>query len=688
MSTSAVTRSMHELCADSRTIPWLDGTHLNTDSKVGVTADQYIDGVQADRPMPHIATLIYRQEMAGSSLTTGFQNRIPAEVRDKMGVRPTAPEGLDIVALAGLADTVRHFVQVPKGRLTPPPADQLPDAHDRVSPLDEKGLTTTWDQASWIRVHPADSATGHAWSDVPEAVAHMMKQSLAGRPYLGGRIVIGPHGVQLGLPAGLVNAWYGDLASSFGRHLNNDDIAAARAAVESRGLGPMRASVVPGFVELERLLEQSPDGTQALVKVDDGDDRPYVFLADKSDSKVTFLDLGPGPSAAVYPLSHSSIEVNIYPDRMSLPDRIESMRDAGRVTTEPSGPILWPEGSGYYRPEGTKGPGVVVIGPIEHEPAVFLDGLAKNAAELAQPIFVLGAGRDGRDVPPESRVQQMRSLLSQFGWNDKVPVVVTRAQLKGGPRDQTLYDGLDFFNASLVHQVPGKLSLDNVWTVRSKGGSTTGRPTSAQLDLPLLTYAAGEDRRPAHPKPPAEIMPLLTKPVREWSIDLFSPEARTLGALVKPFARPDPQLSGHVAALDLVAKGEAGTVTSFVEDPGNGLEALARPLRTVGGDTPAERKQSLRTLLPLLAELAGGYGMTDAASHGVLLALNAKLAGTAGDDEIRAMIWDRKDHLPDRVRPDLVRLVADLAHLVPEADAPGYEQVGEWILTCPPARTG
>jgi hypothetical protein len=281
----------------------------------------------------------------------------------------------------------------------------------------------------------------------------------------------------------------------------------------------------------------------------------------------------------------------------------------------------------------------------------------------------------------------LRSLLSQYGWRGKVPVVVTRARLNGDAASQALSKALDAFGASLVHQVPA--GLDNAWTVRpAQGGAVSEKRQSAQIDLPLLQFAAGENRRPVHAAPPAPVATFLTTPLREQVgsqalADLLGHEGKKLGPLVEQIATRDPMFAGHHAALRLAGMDQAEVVTAFAGDPVNGREALFKPLLSVSGESAAERAQGVQTLLPLLADLAGAHGITDHASYGVLMALNAKLAGTADDQEVRDMIWDRKDSLPDEVKAPLVRLVSGVKENGPETDHPTYDKVIEYILTCP-----
>jgi hypothetical protein len=677
---------MSELCADSRTVPLIPGMHLNLDAKSGLGGAGHPQELAGLERMPSITSVIYPSDAAGTPLPTNFRNRLPLEALDKTGYLPSDAGSLDVPGLVALSDRVGHMVQVPKGNLAPPPDELLPKLHDRLVPLNAEGFTTTWGQASWIRVQPTESPTVNSWSSVPE-VARIMQQALAGQTYLAGRIVPGPDGYDIGLPSGFVNEWHREAATRFGRPLNLDDIATARAG------GAGSPSVLPGYVELMRRLEQSPPNSQALVRVDDAAGKSHVFLADHDGFNVSILDLGPGDAAAKFPRDHGAVELTTLPGTMPLDDRIDSLRSAGQPQpTQLVRPLLLPAEVQRYQPADKTGLPIVVVGPVTAGSTSFLDGLARNAPDVGQPIVVIGGiGRDG--VVPGNRVDGLRTVLVQEGLHGQVPVVVIRAGLKAGAAGTTaLHDILDEIGASLVHPVPS--GLGSAWTLREAKGDTApvgsgpGKRLFDELGLPLLQLAAGDNRRPKQAAPPAPVANFLTTPFPQQVgskalQDLFGPGVKKLAPLVQQIATREPMFAGNNAAFQLAAMDQADTVTTFAGDPRNGRETLFKPMLSVPGGTPAERQQGVQTLLPLLADLAGGYGMTDNASHGILTALNAKLQGTMDDHQIRDMIWDRKDHLPESVRPSFVRLISDVKKQVPDTDGASYDQVAEWILTCP-----
>ncbi|MFG1607592.1 hypothetical protein [Actinoplanes sp. NPDC049265] len=680
---------MSELCADSRTVPVIPGMQLNVDLKTGLGGEQPPPVPVEGGRMPWITALMYPTSAAGKPLTTRFRDRLPPESLDKTAYRPPDAGTFDIAALGALADQVGHMVQVPKGDLAPPRDSELPNHRDRVAPLNAQGFVTTWDEATWIRVQPAVSPAVNAWSGVAPEVASMMQQLLADLPYSPGRIVPGADWTEVGLPTGMVDVSHADLAARFGRPLNNDDIATARAG----GAGAPR--IEPGLVEFARLMEQSPANSQAMVKVNDAADKPHVFLAHNDGFNVVVLDLGPGPAGARFPKDHGPVEVTMLPGQMPLPDRIDSLRLAGRPKAEELlRPLLLPTEVGpYRRKDGTKSP-VLVVGR-RTGPSPFIDGLDKIASEVGQPIVVLnGIGRDGL-IPP-GRVAGLRSVLHQEGVHGRVPVVVVPSGLKNGaPETVKLHALLDEIGASLVHPVPS--GLGSAWTFReaegnaASPGAAPGKRLFDQPDLPLLQLAAGENRRPKQTPPPTPVANFLTTPLTQIDTktfqDLFSPEVKKLAPLVQQIGTRDPMLRGNSAAFQLAAMDQADTVTSFAGNPGNGHEALFKPIVNVPGETPAQRREGVQKLLPLLADLAGAYGMNDIASQGILSAMNAKITGSAGDQEIRDMIWDRKDHLPTDKRPDFVRLISDVRRQLPDSDGPSYDLMAEWILTCPPPST-
>lgn len=76
--------------------------------------------------------------------------------------------------------------------------------------------------------------------------------------------------------------------------------------------------------------------------------------------------------------------------------------------------------------------------------------------------MVLGSARLGAPPDPE-RVTQLGSVLEQYGWRGRVPVVVTRAGLHPDePGTAALQNQLDRYGASLVHHPlpsrPGSIS--------------------------------------------------------------------------------------------------------------------------------------------------------------------------------------------------------------------------------------
>ncbi|MEV6598536.1 hypothetical protein AB0M36_16910 [Actinoplanes sp. NPDC051346] len=680
------------LCADSRIWVDPDGILLHTGDKKSVAEPE--PPAAAKRPrMPRITPLTYEPGPLAGPLTEGFLERQPPVALDLMGHVPLPSQDapLGAFALGAAADHLGIFVQVPKADLAPThPGPALPLAEHRLVPLDRSGQITTLHQASAVRVVPRSSRAAGAYGDVSAEVATLFLK----QPYLlSGRIVFGPDGVELGLPAGLVNQWHGGALTGFGRPLDNEDL---------QGAGPPVA--LAGYVDLLHRMESSPPNSQGLVTVDRGAGQPpQVFLAHRGDYGVSFLDPGSG-KAAIFPEDPVQVRFSPLPDAMPLEVRLDQLTNT-RVGAkpEPSWQIRLPADTQFYKPAGSGSDlPIVVVGRIDDEPSSVMDPLVASVSKLGQPIVVLGADRSG--APPNAeRVAKLGSLLEQYGWRGKVPLVVTRARLN--PKDPAtiaLHGVLDKYQAPLVHRAPAgagaqstggglSLRLDNPWTVRealTPDGTTqpgVKPPFAGNLTLQLLQFAAGKDRRPAHGAPTADVAHFLTTPlIKLGSGSTFGGEAvKALRPQVEQIVHRDPSFAGHNAALHLAAAGKADFVTSYLNNKDARLETIFQPLLTVGGETPASNQQAIQTLLPHLAALAGANGVQDYAGHGILGALNGLLTGTKDMDKIRDEIHHYKDYLPKEGRVHWIRQLGALKAQLPEEQASGIDQVGEAIMTCP-----
>lgn len=653
-----------ELCGDRRTVPSLThGIHLHTGDTAALDDDPHLHEANTRPELPQIIPLSFGPGAQGSQLAEGFLRRHPPESLDLMGLVPlgTLDGQLDLAALAARADRHRLFVQVPVGQLARG-GERVPLARHRVVPLDANGRTTTAGAAAMVRVVPAAGRSAGVYDTVDADTAALW----ADRPYLWGRIVFGPDGVELGWPSGLVNHWYGPALARFGRPLTGADVDAAGTAAD-----------LAGYVDLLRRMESAPPDSQALVQADDA-----VFLAHRGRYGVAVLDPGTGRAAA-FPTDPGRLRYVPLPDTMSLDDRVDALSGP---RTEPSWPIVWPADTEQYGPEGAAGQ-VVVLGPADAEPAAVRDRLA---VPVGQPVILLGADHAGA-APDAGRVGQLGTLLEQYGWRGQVPVVVTRAGVRpGDPATAALHDVLDRYGASLVHQVSGRATaatsgglvsfLGNPWTVREANAPADARrpPVEDALTPGLLRFAAGDRRRPAFGAPPEPVATFLTTPLT--GSGLRGAPVRTLAPLVRQIAARDPSFAGHDAAVRLVGLGHAEPVTSYLSGADGRADTLF-PLLDGAGE------QGIRTLLPLLSALAGG-DVGDGASHAILGALGDLLAlpaGSADADTVRKRIWDYKNDLPDdgKVRVAWQRRLTALKAQLPEAYADDIDTVTLAVMTCP-----
>ncbi|MGC4806707.1 hypothetical protein [Micromonospora sp. DT233] len=685
MNLPLLLRRMSELCADSRTVPLRSGgMHLHLGPRDQIHADTVLVEVDGRPRIPQITPLSFVPEGVGHQLTSNFVGRQGPDALDRMMyVPPTSSLGRlpDPAELARWADTLGLPVQLSAAQVAPGPTP--PSGQHRVVPLDDAGRVTTHDRAHSIRVLPRTSlAAGAHANPVPEVA-----QLMAGRPYLSGRIVFGPDGAELGVPAGLVKSWFGDTLARVGRPLEQADVAAARSE------GVASIVQVDGYVDLMRRVEGLPPESQALVTVADGVDSA-VYLAHRDGAGVSFLDPG-SAGAATFPGDPTRIELTVLPDTMRLGDRLDVL-DAARYAAEPPAtwPIRWPDEAavtgGGTRPDRE----VVVVGTKESEKSL-LDTAHAAIDKLDQPVIVLGVDTNWASPSPE-RVAAVRTLLEQYGWRNKVPVVVTR-----GRADAELLTVLDSYGAPLVHKVrtsspspaTGGLSVNfgpsSSWRVRQPGDATVSGAKPAvnpQLTPALLADAGGRHRIAKYDRPPEQVATFLSTPLAarvgdgRFAQDLQGVKA--LRPLVEQIARRDPSFTAHEATLQLAELGKGEAVVSYLNAGDKRGDAIFDPLVRADGDTAQARETTVRTLLPHLASLAGG-GMKDFASQGILTAIAGQLDGSMTPDQVRDSVWQFKDHLPTEGRLDWVRRIGELQDRLPVEHRAGLEEIGTIILRCP-----
>ncbi|WP_163573534.1 hypothetical protein [Fodinicola feengrottensis] len=450
----------------------------------------------------------------------------------------------------------------------------------------------------------------------------------------------------------------------FGRPLDDVDIAAATASP---------AVDLPGYGELMRRMESAPGNRQAFVEVTDSSGDVSVFLAHRDPLHVAFLDLG-WSRAARFPAGDVRIRLIGLPGTMSLAERLDRIREARPPAELLAAPIVWPRGATLVGPDVPTP--VVVLGDADKVLQDLVEQLAGWAEAIGQPIVVAGHGRTPRPVPG-GQVRALRSLLSQFGFRWKVPVVLTFGAVDDNrPETARLYGALDDFHVSLVHRVPA--GFDYRWTVRP-GSTADGQPPgSAQLALPLLVFAAGKDRRPASAST-TEAATFVSTSLTTLLGGLGGP-VKQLAPWVHQIANRDPEAAAHSAALQLVAGGHQDILSKVLA--GNPRERIFESLAGLGGDTPVDHQRGVQTLLPLLSQLAGGFDLKDLASQAALTALNDLLGGTKDHAQILKELSDSKDYLTDQARVDLVRLIQNLASKMPKEDLKKYEVATQLILTC------
>ncbi|MFI0796272.1 hypothetical protein ACH4OY_26840 [Micromonospora rubida] len=689
--TNSEPRPKSELCADGRIVPLRSGgmyLHLGTKGKID--SDPFLQELDSRPRMPQIVPLSFGPDGLSSPLVTNYLGRLPTLTLDQMMYVPpkgSLQESPDEVELAKWADGLGIPVQVPVGQLTP--GRTLPSGRQhRVLPLDSAGRITSVGEAHSIRVLPKLSRAVGVHANPGHEVARMA----AGRPYLSGRIVFGPDGVELGVPAGLVEAWFGDTVTRLGRPLDEKDVAAA--------LADKTASTVQvdGYVELMRRLEALPPQSQALVGVADGADSA-VHLAQRDLPGVSFLDPG-AARAASFPNDPTRIELTVLPDTMALADRLDVL-DAARYAAEPpaSWPIRWPDGAAVAVDDTRPDRDVVVIGSAETEQESLLNTVYGAIGKLDQPVIVLAVEHTRTPLTP-ARIAAVRTLLEQYGWRNRVPVVVTRGQTS-----KDLFEVLDSYGAALVHRVAaastasGGLSVNFGpqwnWTVRQPGNATVRQPGNAtgvgstpgvqsELTLPLLLTAAGRHRTPRFGRPPEQVATFLSTSLTEHlgdgrlAADLQGPGVKTLKPLVEQIALRDPSFAAHDATLQLADLGQGDAVVNYLGAGEARGDAIFEPLVNVDAETA---QATVAELLPHLATLAGG-GLNDFASQAILTAIAGQLDGSMTPEQINKSIEDHKAYLPRGGRADWVRRIGALQDKLPDHQL-GLAEIGTMIMQCP-----
>ncbi|WP_432990721.1 hypothetical protein [Dactylosporangium sp. CA-233914] len=694
-------RPLAELCADGRTV-FLPGGGLALGA-TGVLAPHDPFAVQANAAsmlFGSVATPVF----ADAALLTppyllllGLLDRQPLDALDLVQVvLPASPDPLSLPGMGQLADTLGVPVAAFRAQLTPDELTPeelgraLPLAQHRVVHLDEAGQMTAAATGVTVRVMPQSSRAPKPWLGVPEEAL----ASLAGKPYLPGRIVFSDKGVELGLPAALVSYQYGSVLRKHGlgakaRSWSGGFDDAAFAAV-----GAKRVEDLGGYVELLYKMDQANSGKHALVAVD-APAGPSVYLAVSGDARtVSVFDLA-NSAPALLPKDASRVRFALLPDVLTVEDRLDALGAAWFGTQAPSvaGTVpswaaatqaevdlhSWRDAAGTIRT-------IEVIGSVGNVPAAHLAVLAEAAEVIDEPIVILDTDRPG-EQPSRERLALLRRRLEVHGFPAggdaesagqvrTAPVVYTRTHVPPAAMKSELTEVLDTYGAALVYEAPGRsadgvgaglLNLGTAWTARRPGGAdgdaTDGAapPVEATLTVELIRAATNMRRAPAFTSPGVPVAAFLSSPLND-------PEAIVAALRRDGSALPDQhaQLAGVVERVPSFAGHHA-------------VLSLTKPLL----QADATSSGSLGRMAPLLAELAG-VRFNDNASHAILGAIGDLIEDRTTHEEAKDAIWRYRRDLPQgNVRSDWIRKINALTPLLPEHHKGVMEWVAVAIMTCP-----
>jgi hypothetical protein len=271
---------------------------------------------------------------------------------------------------------------------------------------------------------------------------------------------------------------------------------------------------------------------------------------------------------------------------------------------------------------------VVVVGQAEQQDQNEL----RNAQLNGQPVLVVGAGRKIGSNFGDDTAPAVRTLLEQYAWKGKVPLVVTRGAPTTG---SDLLKVLDKYGATLVHMVTmrtsaaGGLNLgsNRSWSVRGPGGEVAESGPENSL-ASLLTETMKERKRPAVGRPPAQLALYLSKPLTEHSPDVV--EELSADLKMRPFlqqiAKGVSAYAPYGAAVELTGMGNGAEVQNYLgAGVGKRGATIFSSLLKAQGETPGERETAVQQLLPHLAALTHGV---DSASEILMKSLDGLMYGT------------------------------------------------------------
>ncbi|WP_344619780.1 hypothetical protein, partial [Dactylosporangium salmoneum] len=317
---------LQEICGDG-VVPVPGGWALNLGSQSSVDATgPQLPGVTQFHPgsgpldLPRMSRFLDRQ---------------PPEALDRtVHTLPRSPGRLTLSGLGEQADLLRLPVQAWAADLRPDePGAALPLAPHRVIYFDRHGQMTVPGQGDVVRVVPRSSRAPRPYADVNDEVASIV----AGHPHPPGRIVFSDGGVELGLPAALVNHRR-PAATGLRGAFEREDVGA---------VGAVPVEVLDGYVELLHRMQSATPGAHGLVAVDSAAGTS-LYLGVREPHGVSFIDLAT-LRAALLPQDAAGISFGMLPDSLSVQDVLSALNTIAAGRSTPAERPVAPAG----RPDGT-----------------------------------------------------------------------------------------------------------------------------------------------------------------------------------------------------------------------------------------------------------------------------------------------------------------------------------------------
>ncbi|GAA5179135.1 hypothetical protein GCM10023322_08240 [Rugosimonospora acidiphila] len=690
---------LSDLCGDGRTV--VGETALLLLNEPPRSGDTRVLARDPGLSMPAVSQFSLVDLAPGAALVRRFLELRPVESLDRLvETRPPA-EPTDLVSLAERADLLGVPVQTRASNLPANREAKPPLAAHRVIDLDDSGTMTAPGTGDVVRVVPTRSLISRPpFADQPDEAMAI----IAAKPYLSGRIAFVDHGVELGLPARLVDNAH---AEALRRHGIDDVVRGLDGRFdEVFGLAGVAGEALDGYVDLLYRMERAPVGTHGLVAVEDGDDA-RVYLAVRDPNGVSVIDLGTSWAASL-PTDPTRVSLAMLPESLTVAQRLDSLarawvdpqRSGSRSGDRPAGVELF----GWTSGDSPRA--IEVIGSVADEPAGLMQKIAEAAEQIDQPVIVLGARRSG-EAPQADQLMLLRERLEAFvGLNGQMPVVVTRGAEPDRPvagSEATLVDILDLYQVSVLYQTPtppaalgergpgagaGLLNLGNWWVLREPGEA--GHTESADTLTPgLLARGAAPDRRPAFAVPSRSVSSFLTTPLSdlaalEASLDSIMANSSARRAEVQAAVARVPTKDAHGALVELAVLGQGEAALNVVRANGGRGDEIIEPLLNIGHPDP--QAQDDNTFTEVLSQLAtvAGEGLNDSVSQAILSSIAKLIAKTMTEPQLKVEIARHRDQLPreGHVRPDWVRRMNRLMR-----SWPAHQEILSWvaqaILECP-----